>query len=105
MPKTIHKYTLPNERTFALLLPVGAEILDVQHQRYGGEELGAFVLWCVVDPEERISETRLFERTETGGGLADSVRRRHIGTVQVYVLDKPYVLHFFEIEPKERPYR
>lgn len=51
--RTITAYSLSSKNFVALELPAGAEILDV------GVDRGRLVLFCLVDPEERI-ETRIF---------------------------------------------
>lgn len=89
--KRIHKYRLPDVSrqpgAFTVQLPVGASIIEVNHQG------GKLQIWAIIDPEAEL-EPRLFTYAETGKGLPYE-SMNHIGTV--HLPGQHLVVHVFEI--------
>lgn len=96
-PKMIFKYALP-VRTTVLQLPIGAEILTVQTQRFQSETADYLepVIWAIVDPSADVEE-RHFSTFGTGHLLPEEngdYNYGYIGTYQLY--NGGFVGHVFE---------
>lgn len=86
----VHKYRVGLSDLFAVEMPRGAQILDVQVQR------GTPQMWALVDPAAPI-ERRQFRLVGTGHHfkLFEDQQPKHVGTFQ---LDSgALVFHLFEI--------
>lgn len=87
MDQRIYKYNLPLDVTFAIDMPAGARILDVQPQ-------GSFIsLWAIVDIDQTEIVTRSFQLVGTGHPIPMEHASEHIGTCQL----GDYVWHVFEL--------
>lgn len=82
--KTIWKFDIPIQDDFSLLIPKGAEILNVDLQN------GEPKLWALVDSEAPQEEHHFVGKGE------NNVNLRYIGTV--VMLEGKFVYHVFEVE-------
>lgn len=87
--RRVFKYPIPITDAFAIDMPVGAQILDVQDQR------GQLCMWALVDPEAEI-EQRSFRLAGTGHPIK-GWGLHHIATVQM--AEGTLVWHLFEDNP------
>lgn len=86
---TIWKYEIQADDETTLHLPKGAKPLSVQVQN------GQPCLWCLVDDQESIYETRRFRLIGTGQPITDS-GLVFLGTFQLY--GGSFVGHLFELK-------
>lgn len=86
--RTIWKFPLPIQDAFAIVMPVGAEVLSVQTQQ------GAPMLWALVDSEHSATQ-RLFAMRCTGQDCAGLTPYEYIGTFQVQA--GTLVFHVFDL--------
>lgn len=90
---TIFKYPLPVSGATQVDLPVGAQVLHVDHQG----DAGLLFLWAIVNPDATRTEPRVFEVYGTGHPMAEAPRR-HLRTVMA---PGALVWHVFERETSE----
>ena len=101
MRRAVYSYAIKFEPEQDLLLPNGAEILDVQLQH------GFWMLWALIDPNEKMVQLRHIRLVGTGHEFDDasSVVLTHIATVPQ--VDGNFMWHFFEVgyplTPAETP--
>lgn len=86
--KTIWKYKLNVNDYNAVIIPKGAIPLSVQVQ----DEV--VCLWCLINPDEKENEERLFRMVGTGHLIEDK-KLNYIGTFQLY--NGGFVGHLFEV--------
>ena len=86
--KSVWKYKISVEDYTVLNLPVGAKPLSVQEQR------GEVYLWCLVNPDQKVHETRTFRLAGTGHPIVENVE--FLGTFQLY--EGSFVGHLFEVK-------
>lgn len=85
---TVWKFVIPRNRTFALAIPAGAEIIHVAATGHDG------CMWARVDPTADLV-SRIFSRRITGGSDAINPNAKHVGT---YIEEDGFVAHIFEGE-------
>ena len=86
--RTIWKYDVAITDTFALEMPAGAQLLDVQVQHEGGAQL-----WALVNPTQP-TNMRVFRLVGTGHSVPDE-RLQYVGTFQLH--GGALVFHLFEV--------
>lgn len=86
--KAVWKFELDADDYNEIELPAGAKPLTVMGQR------GRAQLWCLVDPNETVYETRVFRLAGTGHPIRENVE--YIGTFQLY--GGSFVGHLFEVK-------
>jgi hypothetical protein len=84
----VWKFELDTDDYSKIDLPVGAKPLTVQDQK------GHVQMWCLVDPNETVYETRTFRLAGTGHPISENVE--YIGTFQLY--SGSFVGHLFEVK-------
>ncbi len=89
--KAIWKYDLVAEDYNAVLLPKGAKPLSVQVQGSNSDHVR---MWCLIDPDEKETEERIFRIAGTGHPIKDE-NLVFIDTFQLY--DGTFVGHVFEV--------
>jgi hypothetical protein len=85
--KTVWKFEIHTDDYVNINLPKGAKPLSIQQQ---GDSVQ---LWCLVDPNETVYETRTFRLAGTGHPITDDVE--YIGTFQLF--GGSFVGHLFEV--------
>lgn len=91
--KTIYKYQLDENAEQQVVLPVGAQILDIQQQE------NIFCLWALVNPnKDLLTSSRTIERYDTGFIIPKETNKgwklHYISTI--HLEDSGLVWHFFE---------
>lgn len=86
---TVWKFEITVDDYIILQLPIGAKPLSVQEQH------GKPCLWCLVNRNETVYETRRFLLAGTGHPITEN-NLEYIGTFQLY--DGSFVGHLFEVK-------
>jgi hypothetical protein len=91
--RAVYKYPLPaSTQPFYLTLPRGAEVVHVEAQPAGGDEVK---LWALVETDNE-TERRAFVAASTGQALPTEWRLAHVKTFTVGAF---FVFHLFEVLP------
>lgn len=95
--KKIFKYPMPVQEKIQLDLPIGAQILRVADMD------GLFFLWAIIDPDEKIMQTRFIEFYKTGQPIPNPDGLVYLGLCCIFIMQE-LGLYTFERIKLNQPY-